>query len=106
MTLSRIIGRNMDGTFIADTITRVSVSCTCSFVVLSSRVCFDHDTSFSHYLISCSTARFIPAPSPAVDSDAANKMMDLIRDSFVNGDVSTIPDDPSGIKLVGAEEFS
>mmetsp|Transcript_25863 Transcript_25863/g.61319 ORF Transcript_25863/g.61319 Transcript_25863/m.61319 type:complete len:703 (+) Transcript_25863:202-2310(+) len=41
-----------------------------------------------------------------VDSDAANKMMDLIRDSFVNGDVSTIPDDPSGIKLVGGEEFS
>ncbi|KAG7345980.1 phosphoglucomutase/phosphomannomutase domain containing protein [Nitzschia inconspicua] len=42
----------------------------------------------------------------AVESDAANKMMDLIRDQFVNGDLSTIPDDGSGIKLVGAEEFS
>lgn len=41
----------------------------------------------------------------AVDSDAANKMMSLIRDEFVNGDVSKIEGDPSGIKLVGAEEF-
>lgn len=41
-----------------------------------------------------------------MDSDAANKMMDLIRDDFVNGDISALPDDPSGIKLVGAEEFS
>jgi hypothetical protein len=42
----------------------------------------------------------------AVDSDAANKMMDLIRDKFVNGDVSKIENDPSGIMLVGAEEFA
>ena len=41
----------------------------------------------------------------AVDSDAANEMMDLIRDSFVNGDCSAIPGDDSGIKLTGAEEF-
>lgn len=41
-----------------------------------------------------------------VDSDAANKVMDLVRDDFVSGDVSTIPDDESGINLVGAEEFS
>lgn len=41
----------------------------------------------------------------AVDSDAANKMMDLIRNDFVNGDLSSIPDDDSGIKLVAAEEF-
>jgi hypothetical protein len=42
----------------------------------------------------------------AVDSDAANKMMDLIRDHFVNGDISAIHEDSSGIKLVSAEEFS
>jgi phosphoglucomutase len=41
----------------------------------------------------------------AVDSDAANKMMDLIRDDFVNGDVSKVAEDASGIKLVAAEEF-
>ena len=41
----------------------------------------------------------------AVDSDAANEMMDLIRDSFVNGDCAAIPGDDSGIKLTGAEEF-
>jgi hypothetical protein len=41
-----------------------------------------------------------------VDSDAANKMMDLIRDKFVNGVVSKIENDPSGIMLVGAEEFA
>ena len=41
----------------------------------------------------------------AVDSDAANEMMDLIRDSFVNGDCSAIPGDDSGIQLTGAEEF-
>ncbi len=41
-----------------------------------------------------------------MDSDAANKMMDIIRDEFVNGDVSTVADDSSGIKLVGAEEFA
>lgn len=41
----------------------------------------------------------------AVDSDAANQMMDLIRDNFVDGDCSTISGDESGIKLIGAEEF-
>jgi phosphoglucomutase len=41
-----------------------------------------------------------------VDSDAANGMMDLIREKYVCGDLSSIPEDPSGIKLVGAEEFS
>ena len=42
----------------------------------------------------------------AVESDAANQMMDLIRDEFVTSDVSSLPVDSSGIKLVGAEEFS
>ena len=42
----------------------------------------------------------------AVESDAANKVMDLIRDMFVNGDVSSVEvDEESGIKLVSAEEF-
>jgi len=41
-----------------------------------------------------------------VDSAAANKVVDLIRDSFVNGDVSAVPAQDSGIKLVDAEEFS
>lgn len=41
----------------------------------------------------------------AVESDAANTMMDRIRDEFVNGDLSTLSEDPSGIKLVMAEEF-
>lgn len=40
-----------------------------------------------------------------VDSDAANKVMDLVRDKFVKGDTTSIPADTSGIKLVGAEEF-
>jgi phosphoglucomutase len=39
----------------------------------------------------------------AVDSDAANKVMDLIRDNFVNGDLTKI--DNGDIKLVAAEEF-
>lgn len=39
----------------------------------------------------------------AVDSDAANKVMDLIREDFVNGDLSKIDNDD--IKLVAAEEF-
>jgi hypothetical protein len=33
-------------------------------------------------------------------------MIDLIREQFVSGDLSAIADDESGIKLVGAEEFS
>jgi phosphoglucomutase len=41
----------------------------------------------------------------AVDAGAANDMMDLIRDSFVDGDVADVEDDGSGIKLVAAEEF-
>jgi hypothetical protein len=41
-----------------------------------------------------------------VESDAANNMMDLIRDQLVDGNVSKIPEDDSGIKIVGAEEFS
>jgi hypothetical protein len=43
--------------------------------------------------------------SLAVDSDSANTMMDLIRDKYVNGDLSAIESDDSGIKLVEAEEF-
>jgi phosphoglucomutase len=41
-----------------------------------------------------------------VDSDAANQVMTLIRDSYVRGDVASASDDGSGIKLVKAEEFS
>jgi phosphoglucomutase len=42
----------------------------------------------------------------AVDSTDANKVMDLIRDEFVLGDVSSAFNDGSGIKLVDAEEFA
>jgi hypothetical protein len=41
----------------------------------------------------------------AVESDAANKMMDLIRNDFVSGDLSALSEDSSGIKLVAADEF-
>jgi hypothetical protein len=41
-----------------------------------------------------------------VASDSANQMMDLIRDDFVSGDLSSIAPDESGIKLVAADEFS
>ena len=41
-----------------------------------------------------------------MESDAANKMVDRIRDEFVEGDLSGLDDDASGIKLVAAEEFS
>jgi len=42
----------------------------------------------------------------AVDSDAANTMMDLIRNKYVTGDLSAVAEDESGIKLVAAEEFA
>lgn len=41
-----------------------------------------------------------------MDSGDANKVMDLVRDSFVSGDLLSIPDDDSGIKVVKAQEFS
>ena len=41
-----------------------------------------------------------------VDSDAANKLMNLIRDEFVNGDTSSLPSDDSGINFVDGLEFS
>lgn len=41
-----------------------------------------------------------------VDSVAANKVMNLIQKEFVLGDNSLIEEDGSGIKLLGAEEFS
>jgi phosphoglucomutase len=44
--------------------------------------------------------------SIAVDSGAANKVMDLIRDTYVSGDVSTVATDESGIKLIDAVEFA
>jgi len=40
----------------------------------------------------------------AVESDAANNVMDLIRDSFVDGD--SMPTGDSDIELVDAEEFA
>jgi hypothetical protein len=42
----------------------------------------------------------------AVETDAANKMVDLIRDNYINGDLSALNEDPSGIKLVATEEFA
>jgi len=41
-----------------------------------------------------------------VEVDDANEVMDLIRSKYVNGDVVSIPDDESGIKLIDATEFS
>jgi len=41
-----------------------------------------------------------------VDSDAANQVMDFVRESFVNGDTSSAEASDSGIKLVDAVEFS
>lgn len=41
----------------------------------------------------------------AVESDAANKVIDLIRDSFVNVDEISLNEDESGIKLVDGVEF-
>ena len=40
-----------------------------------------------------------------VDSADANKVMDTIRESFVNGDTSSVAASDSGIKLVDAVEF-
>ena len=42
----------------------------------------------------------------AVESDAANEMMDLIRTDLIGTDFASLAEDPSGISLVGAEEFS
>lgn len=41
-----------------------------------------------------------------VDSDAANKVMDVIRGRFVHGDTALVDPSASGIKLVDAVEFS
>lgn len=41
-----------------------------------------------------------------MESNAANQMMDLIRDNFVNGDLASVAADESGIQVVAAEEFS
>ena len=49
---------------------------------------------------------FLSLIGAAVDSGAANDMMDLIRDKYVNGDLEAVEEDESGIKIVGAEEFS
>ena len=40
-----------------------------------------------------------------VESEKANQVMSNIRDNLVNGDLSKVPLNDSGIKLVGAEEF-
>lgn len=42
----------------------------------------------------------------AVDSDAANQVMDLVREKYVNGDICPIPSDSSGFSLIDAVEFS
>jgi len=41
-----------------------------------------------------------------VDASSANKVMDFIRESFVNGDASSMEIGESGIKLTNAVEFS
>jgi phosphoglucomutase len=41
-----------------------------------------------------------------VDSDAADKLVDLIRNEFVNGDVSSFGASDDTIRLVKAEEFA
>jgi phosphoglucomutase len=40
-----------------------------------------------------------------VDSEAANNIMNAIRENFVNGDVSSVAASVSGFKLAGAVEF-
>ena len=40
-----------------------------------------------------------------VDSEAANNVMNAIRENFVNGEVSSVDASASGIKLSGAVEF-
>jgi hypothetical protein len=40
-----------------------------------------------------------------VDSSAANKVVDFIRENFVNGDASSMEIGESGIKLTNAVEF-
>ena len=40
-----------------------------------------------------------------VDSDAANQVMDIIRDNLVNGDASSLDHGDSGIKFIDAVEF-
>lgn len=40
-----------------------------------------------------------------VDSEAANNVMNAIRENFVNGDVSSVAASDSGFKLAGAVEF-
>ena len=59
-------------------------------------------TIFSSYFL----FSFVTIPVPGVESDAANKVMDLVRERFVSGDLSAVEDDDSGITLVGAEEFA
>lgn len=41
-----------------------------------------------------------------VDSDAANKVIDLIRKDYVYGDKATVEPDDSGIVFVDGVEFS
>lgn len=41
-----------------------------------------------------------------MESDAANKLIDFIRSSFVEGDVSSCEADNSGIELIDGVEFS
>ena len=45
-------------------------------------------------------------PISGVDSKAAEEVMELIREKYVSADVSTVKDDASGIKLIGAVEFA
>lgn len=51
-------------------------------------------------------AEIVSLQYAAVDSDAANQMMDLIREKYVSGNLSAVEDDGSGIKLVHVEEFA
>jgi phosphoglucomutase len=47
------------------------------------------------------------APSPGVDNEAADKLVDRIRTDLVSSaDLTSVGDDGSGIQLISAEEFS
>lgn len=50
-------------------------------------------------------SKCILAIAIGVDSSAANKVMDFIRENFVNGDASSMEIGESGIKLTTAVEF-
>ena len=72
---------------------------------------FDRKSHQASCKIACSILFYcvpwnFPFNDPGVDADAANRVMDLIRDEFVSGDIASLPSDGSGIDLKNAEEFA